>query len=193
MRDLETKKHLSYQKQLEESPSLSIDPEIATGQILQIVGKEYYRRVSEFEKEIAALTKTQVLSWRAYGLTKLSPERDSHGKPVTNREKGMLDFNLLYPRVDMSFSKAASVANDSIHANSGDSPLATMQSMALIVGELSAQEHHIINDLFNQSSAVSTVKLLDLAQQKGSVGIAVLTSQNYQDEGGKPYTAARAF
>jgi len=164
MKDFEWQKYVYYENQRKADPQFPIDPEIATGQILQLMGKYYYGYCSQFQQELENLTKNHIVTTRSEGLAKLSPERNANGSPVTTMNKGKLDFNLVYPRVDMFFHKDVSIGNNSFHSESGASPAVMLDCQKLLLLEASSQEHRIINEFFNQKSAISTVRLLDIAQ-----------------------------
>ena len=73
----------------------------------------------------------------------------------------------------------ATVGNGSLHLNSGDSiELATQNYNLIRVINDSAEEHQALNDFYQQTNAVSTVRLLQLAQSRG-LGIVPLNVDNY--------------
>ncbi len=57
----------------------------------------------------------------------------------------------------------------------------------MLIGEISAQEHAIINDYYSESAAISTIRLLHRAKTMAG-GIRRLTKQNYVSEGNLSYT-----
>ena len=191
MKNFELKKYIDYQRRIEADPNTPTDPELATGQILQLMGKTYYYHVSQSQQQLEDLTKVHTISFRAHGLTKLSPEHGLYG-PITTTNNGILDFNLYYPKVDMSFQKAVTLGNQTVHLESGANAQQGLLSLSLLTAEGSAQEHHIINEFFNQKNAASTVKLLDIAQgwtsdtekeeYRGEENIMILRADNYLNE-----------
>ena len=54
------------------------------------------------------------------------------------------------------------------------------------VADFSAEEHQVINSFYQQTNAVSTVRLLQLAQSSGA-GIVPLTIENYAAQGATMY------
>jgi len=190
MKNFELKKYLDYQRAHQADTSLPIDPELATGQLLQLMGMTYYYHVSQFQQQIEDWTKVHAVSYRAHGLTKLSPEYGMYG-PLTNMNNGILDFNLCYPKVDMSFQRAVVLGNQTAHLESGANTEAGAQSLQLLSGEASAQEHHIINEFFDQADAISTVKLLDLIREQGKTNL-VLRQDNYLEEKKKSFALYHA-
>jgi hypothetical protein len=91
----------------------------------------------------------------------------------------------------MCLEEKAMIGNKSTHLESGKN-IAIANESFLIVGEGSAQEHRVVNDFFNQKDAVSTVKLLDIAQGWNSAtgvarhpngdGIMILNSSNQTEK-----------
>lgn len=190
MIDFEIEKYKTYQQHV-------VTPSELTGQMLQILGKVYYEKVSSMGEELENLLKVRTLSWKACGLSKLSPERDQVGNPVLTASGE--DFNLVYPRVDMYYSKTALLGNQSPHLESGDSSLRAQELTELLLAEGSAQEHRVINELFGQKGAISTIKLLDIAQGwTPETGVAATPGKNIQlltplnavKEGSKNYMAS---
>ncbi len=175
MKNFELKKYFDYQRAQQADSSLPSDPEIATGQLLQLMGKTYYYHISQFQQQLEEWTKTHSISFRAYGLSKLSPQYATFG-PVTKMHDGNIDFNLCYPKVDMGFQRSVSLGNGTDHLESGANMRAGAEAMQLLIGEISSQEHCIINEFFNQADAISTVKLLDLAQKQTN-GVRTITSE----------------
>ncbi|MBX9742623.1 MAG: hypothetical protein K2W99_03680, partial [Chthoniobacterales bacterium] len=189
MINFEIEKYNYYQQKTDVSSEL-------TGQMLQVMGKVYYEKVSSAGEELENLLKARTLSWKACGLSKLSPERDHAGNLVLTASGD--DFNLVYPRVDMYYNKTALLGNQSSHLESGDASLRAQELTELLLVEGSAQEHRVINELFEQKGAISTIKLLDIAQGwTPETGIAatpgknilLLTPHNCIKEGNKNYVA----
>jgi hypothetical protein len=92
-------KYQDYEHQCDAHPENQKNPEQLTGQILHSMGQGYYAKVSDMAVELENLMKGHTVSWKAFGLSKLSPERNQDGSPVTI-QNGQ-DFNYDYPRVDM--------------------------------------------------------------------------------------------
>jgi len=194
MQEFQAEKYWSYQQTVAANQTTT-DPELANGQLLYVMGQSYYFKVSQFQQNVEDWTKTHAISWVAHGLSKLSPLRNADGTP--NILNG--DINLRYPRVDMAFQRAAWVSNGTSHPNSGDQgSLAGNSAAQLMIAETSTDEHRVINQFFQQSAAISTVKLLDIAQGWNSTngsashpgtGQVVLTAANYLAQGAVTYTA----
>lgn len=48
MQEFEAQKYWSYQQYIKAKPTATIDPEIATGELLQVMGQSYYYKLSQF-------------------------------------------------------------------------------------------------------------------------------------------------
>jgi len=199
MQQFEAQKYWNYQQYVATHPQDPINPELATGQLLQIMGQSYYYKLTQFRDFLQPLLKVHCTTTIAHGLTKLSSVRNSDGTIMLIKNAlGVPDLKLAYPNVDMSFQDVAFVNPCSIHSDSGDVDLRYLDAMQLAVGDGSANEHQIINEFFGQDAAISTVRLLDIAQgwtpetakasHPGS-GIVRLTKENYLYEGAQGYNA----
>ena len=160
MLDAQANKYWLAQQQQLQNPQAAVSIETAYGLPAYLMGMSYYCNVGAFEDTVSNLTKSVPLSFSAHGLAKLTPLRDYTGLLPNS---GQITLN--YPRVDMFFTRTAWASNSTIHPNSGDEDILQGEDWgALLIGEISAQEHRVINKFFQQSGAVSTVKLLDTAQ-----------------------------
>jgi RHS repeat-associated protein len=160
-----------------------MDNDTAIGTPLYIAGMTYYQRISDFRETIEPLQKQNEVSFFAYGFSKMSPQRTTNGLLPTN---GVV--NLLYPNVDMCFQRLAFVDNGT--ANPGNSiPLTQASSdlLHLLIGEVSAQEHTVLNDFYKIADSASTVHLLHASQQQGKQ-IITLNSTNYATAGNVSYS-----
>ncbi|MGH7989043.1 MAG: DUF6531 domain-containing protein, partial [Limisphaerales bacterium] len=157
------------------NPSLtnSISPDVYEGATMYLAGMSYYEKVGEFDQVNQNLNKINDLSFFAAGLSKIGPARDTSGN-LTN--------NVVYPvlpNVDMFFWEVASVGNGTALPNSGQNDELADQNYNLIaIADGSAEEHQVINTYYGQTNAVSTVRLLQLAQSTGA-GIVSLNINNY--------------
>jgi RHS repeat-associated protein len=163
---------------LQLNPSLtnSVSPDVYEGATMYLAGMTYYKKVADFDQVNQNLHKVNILSSFAVGLSKISPARDSYGN-LTNGVDPVL------PNVDMFFDEMAEVGNGTVQPNSGQSFATTQQNYNLLaVTDGSAEEHQVINSFYQQTNAVSTVRLLQLAQSSGA-GIVTLTANNYLTQG----------
>jgi RHS repeat-associated protein len=161
MQQEQAQKYWNHQQYLQANPTATADPELAVGQLLYVLGQSYFRQMSSFREKVENWTKTRAVSWWAYGLTKLSPMRDASGNPyIVNGE-----VDLRFPRVDMVFARTVWAGNGATRPDAGEpSSLAWMDAGQLLNVEGSAAEHRLLNQFFQQTAAVSTVRLLDIAQ-----------------------------
>jgi RHS repeat-associated protein len=160
-----------------------MDNDTAIGTPLYIAGMTYYQRISDFREILEPLQKQNEVSFFAYGFSKMSPQRTTNGLLPTN---GVV--NLLYPNVDMCFQYLASVDNATANPGNG---LQYSQSFSdllhLLIGEISAQEHTVLNDFYKIADSASTVHLLHASQQQGKQIIS-LNSTNYTTAGNVSYS-----
>ncbi|MFA6175236.1 MAG: RHS repeat-associated core domain-containing protein [Phycisphaerae bacterium] len=184
MMEVHAGKFWAYQKQQSQSTG-TVDSEITAGLPLYLMGLSYYHMIGKGSDAIEKLTKSRIVSTTAHGFAKLSPQRNANGTLPNNG-----DINLKYPRLDMSFLLTATASNTTLHPDSGDSPFLPQQNlMALMIADGSALEHRAINEYYGQDCAISTIKLLDIAQGStpGS-GFVELTKANYASLGSGNYT-----
>jgi hypothetical protein len=101
------------------------------------------------------------------------------------------DIDLTLPTVDMFTQQVGLIGNGSVHPDSGQDPVSAQADFfVLSAADASAQEHAVINQFLIQKEAISTIKLLRLAQQRatgGQPGVLLLTKNNYLFEGEKFY------
>ena len=181
-----------WERDLQTNSSLNSDPnfqEKMQSTSAYLMGMAYYNRVSTFKETDERLHKTRVLSMYAAGLSKLAPYRDSATANLSPTY-GLPNSGDIIPRqatVDMFFLNAAYAFNGSFHPDSGlPFAEATDSFWRLLIAEISAQEHEIINDYYKESAAISTIKLLHRAKSLPA-GIRRLTKANYEAEGDVEY------
>jgi RHS repeat-associated protein len=159
----------------------SLSPDVYQGALMTIAGMQYYQKTSDFDAVNQRLHKVNALSTWAMGLSKISPRLDVYG----NLAGGGVDPIL--PNVDMMFYEMASVGNGTLCPDSGQTLETAGQSYNMLsTADGSAEEHQVINSFYQQTNAVSTVRLLQLAQSRG-LGIVQLNYTNYVALGQAPY------
>jgi RHS repeat-associated protein len=169
------------QSRLNASPSQtnSISPDVYEGATMYLAGLSYYKKVGDFTQINQHLQKFTLLSSFAVGLSKIIPARDSFGS-LTNGTDPVL------PCVDMFFYGAMLAGNGTLHPDSGQNyTMAGLNYNLMQVTDGSAEEHQVINDFYKQTNAVSTIRLLQLAQN--GAGIVPLTIYNYASQGTTNY------
>ncbi len=163
----------------------SISADVYQGTPAYLEGMSYYEKVSRFTEQNERWHKVKSLSRFAAGLARFNASRNGSGQLPSG------NIDLILPVVDMFYQQIALVGNGSLHPDSGLNSAAVRDDFAMIgIANDSAQEHAIINQFLFQKDAVSTVKLLRLAQQRGTngqPGIILLTAHNYLIEGEKIY------
>ena len=167
--------------QLNPALTNSVSPDVYEGAVMYLAGMSYYKNISDFNQVNADLHKVNLLSTWAAGLSKISAAKDSYGY-LTN---GLVIPVL--PNVDMFFYEAAFTGNGTVQPDSGvPFQLAQQNFNLLSIVNNSAEEHQIINNFYQQTNAVSTVRLLQLSQSKGA-GIVALNFNNYAAQGTNVY------
>jgi YD repeat-containing protein len=162
------------------SQTNSVSPDVYEGATMYLAGMTYYEKVGEFDQLNQNLHKINTLSAWAVGLSKISPARDSSGS-LTNGTDPVL------PNVDMFFYEMASVGNGTVRPDSGQTfQMADDNYNLIAIADTSAEEHQTINRFYQQTNAVSTVRLLQMAQGSGA-GIVPLNINNYIAQGQTSY------
>jgi RHS repeat-associated protein len=186
MLQIHAQEYWNMEQQLLANPSLtnSISPDIYQGTAAYLMGMDYYQRVGRFRLFNQHIQKNKVLSEYSFGLAKLAAKRV--GGVLTN---GNID--LVQPQVDMLDQEVAYTGNHSLHPDSGQDLYAQDGNYNILDNANgSAQEHQVINAYFQQGDAVSTVRLLQLAQSRATSafnGMLILTKTNYLNYGTSNY------
>lgn len=181
-----------FERALQATPSLKDNPDFQEkmqSTSAYLMGMAYYERVSRFKETDERLHKARVLSMYAAGLSKLAAYRDSTTAAPIYPSGSTYPYLpvMQMAAVDMFFLNAAYASNAAVHTDSGlPFTESTRDFWHLLIGEISAQEHAIINDYYSESAAISTIRLLHRAKTMPG-GIIRLTKQNYGDEGEKEY------
>jgi len=120
--------------------------------IAYMMGMSYYERVTRFREQLEKLTKTSVVSNFAHGFAKIGAQRNRDGKLINNGE-----INLVAPQVDMFFRTTAVAGNGRLRPDQNlPSTVPMTDFLALALTDVAAQEHAIINEMFEQKEAAST-------------------------------------
>lgn len=163
----------------------SISADLYQGTPAYLKGMAYYEKVDRFTQVNERLHKVRNVSSFAAGIAKLRAARNGSGQLPNG------DIDLTLPTVDMFTQQVGLIGNGSLHPDSGQDPESTQDDFfVLSAADGSAQEHAVINQFLIQNEAISTVKLLRLAQQRatgGQPGVLTLTRNNYLFEGEKVY------
>jgi len=165
----------NMQQQVKANPSLTntLSPDITQGTLPGLMGMAYYERVSRFGEQLEQLHKVRITSILAAGLSKLSANRDASGNLIR-------PLALVHPHVDMVYQETDFFGNWSLRPDEGGDEWDAENSFnRMMMTEISAQEHKVIEDFYNQNGGVSTVKLLRQAQQPGQPGMVELNWNNY--------------
>ncbi|HEV2327430.1 MAG TPA: DUF6531 domain-containing protein [Verrucomicrobiae bacterium] len=162
------------------SQTNSLSPDVYEGELMYLAGMSYYQKCDQFDKFNQQVQGFDEVSRFAAGLSKIIPARNSQGV-LTNGVDPVL------PCVDMFFYEDTDVGNDTTQPSSGqDLQMAENNFIDLAVVDYSAEEHQVINTFYQQTNAVSTVRLLQLAQSSGA-GIVPISIFNYATVGTNVY------
>ncbi|HEV2319936.1 MAG TPA: DUF6531 domain-containing protein [Verrucomicrobiae bacterium] len=156
----------------------SISPDVYEGELMYLAGMSYYEKCDEFNSFNQQIQSIDQLSEFSAGLSKIIPARDGLG--ITNTDP-------VLPCVDMFSFSTAIAGNGTTQPASGQDYTMNIENYSwLQIADGSAEEHHVIDAFYNQTNAVSTVRLLQLAQSSGA-GIVQLNSINYLSEGSSSF------
>ncbi|HUB68501.1 MAG TPA: RHS repeat-associated core domain-containing protein [Candidatus Methylacidiphilales bacterium] len=190
MEDFQAEKYWNYQQAAAQTaatnPNAPANPELGEGQLLNLMGQCYFYKVSQLMRNAESWTKANIMTTLSHGLSKLSPLRNSSNQLVLSTSN---DLILCYPRVDMVIENGAFVSNSTYNLNSGDTGNTALYNLwTLLIGGSSVDEHLTLNEFFQQDAAVSTMKLLDLAQGWTPGGSPVPINGNGTYSGGGKIT-----
>jgi YD repeat-containing protein len=158
-------------------------PDDFQGNVLYLMGMSYFNKLDNFRDFSAPLFKANIIGFRASGLAGLVAKRNPDGTLPGGQ------VILVQPKVDMFYQEMAAVGGSTYHLQDNDASYNQADSwFQLDIAAGSAQEHAILNHFFGQSDAVSTVKLLRLAQQYNANGIIELNRYNYIAKGTNVYS-----
>ncbi len=157
---------------LNPSSASSQDEDVYLGGVAQMVGLNYFHRLSESREELARLHKAISNHWLGAGLGMLVAKRTANGTLPNG------SISLVQPYVDMPFHQLGAIGNDTARLDSGapSELLNENNFLVLTFAELSAQEHFSLNQFFGDSDSISTIKLLHIA---GAAAIKEATASNY--------------
>lgn len=156
---------------IKQTPSLtnSLTADEHQGPLTYLMGMAYYEKVNRFMPMNAQLHGRSPISTIAIGCAKLIAEKNSGTS--TGLRVGIMNY--YQPAVDMFFNTRYTVEAPTARADSGEQLNAANDSFNILaITDASAKEHDVINSFFNQADAISTVKLLQLANQKHATNSA---------------------
>jgi len=163
----------------------STDDADAQGRLCSILGLSYFKAILDDDREMKKLFKLAPDISFGIGLAKLSPEYKAGSKNKSKSGDFIGKPDLIYPQVDMMFTDYESFKNDCLHTKKPiRSSFATHPVNILGIVNGSSWEHQILNDVFHDKYAISTVKLLQLAHMRADrakSGFLLLTQSNLKD------------
>lgn len=159
------------------------------GTLAYLMGMGYYEKVGRALDAHQRLHKARVVSFAGDGLAKLDALRLPDGMPAVSDGQ----VHLIAPSVDMYFNVLAFAGAGLTRMDTGGDPFNAWDDFAIMaIGDVSAQEHEIIGDFFQDAHAISTTRLLQLAQQAHMTnaslpGVIELNRTNLIDRGNAVY------
>jgi len=163
-----------------------VDTESHLGTTTYLMGQSYHLRTSQWDDAILRLHKRQHVSRHVMGLAKLFSQHETTGPFVGELPGGQIHY--IMPGVDMIYGESAFLRNSLVRRDTGDSPAITDANyLAMYIAGGSAEEHHAIKAFFENSEAVSTIKLIQLANQSGRPMVE-LNQTDYISKGNSSYT-----
>ena len=167
------------QEQLKGNAALtnSLSPDTYEGALMCLAGMSYFEKCDEFVTVNEQLQKFCQISKFSAGLSEMLPGRDSNGN-LTN------GVDPIKPAVDMFTYETMGAGNGTLDPESGQT--AEWNYYVLGIADSSAEEHQVINRFYQETNAVSTVRLLQLAQANGA-GIVELDEYNCYASGQNTY------
>ncbi len=177
----------AMQRLLTTNPSAtnSLSPDLYQGGYAVMAGLSYYERLSRLREVLTRLHKASGFSYFDGSLVVLAAKHVSGALPNSG------DIILTKPMIDVRLHRMVIAGNWTVHPDSGldlNSGSEDWLAMHLVGG--SSEEHRAMNAFFGQTEAVSTVKLLQLAQKRSTVsvpGILSMDATNYRTFGNTSY------
>lgn len=151
----------------------------AQGRLAYLVGMSYFEKMSIGEKILKELHKIDNAQTYKVGLSKLSPNLEKTS-PNLNANGELRGYPVLqFPQVDMYFAYNH-YYNGSIRPDMQEDIFSARNNYRILsITDGSANEHQVINDLYQDKYAISTVKLLQLSHKRhvaaGNTGTGFLT------------------
>jgi len=138
------------------------------GPLAYLMGMSYYEKLDHFRPTLERLHGRSPIAMIGLGASKLLVATDP------SRADGLRNGPLVYaqPSVDMVYNMRYSIEAPKTRADAGENLNGATEAFSLLgVVDGSAKEHDVINTFFKEADAVSTVRLLQLSEQRipGSV------------------------
>ena len=158
----------------------TLSSDVYEGEVMYLTGMSYYEKCDEFVGFNQQLQKFNQLSRLGVGLSKIIPGRNSSGSLTNGTDP-------IVPTVDMAFYQTEIIGNGTTHPDSSQSFAQANENYSILeIINDSAEEHQVLNRFYQQTNAVSTVRLLQLAQSSGA-GIVEVDARNYAAQGTTNY------
>jgi RHS repeat-associated protein len=168
------------ENEIQQTPSItnSLTVNQYQGPLIYLMGMSYYQKVDHFIPIDAQINGRSPVTDIGIGLAKLICEKSSGALP-----SGAIIYN--QPCVDMAYNQRIMAEAPTAQPATGtEIDLANDNFDVLTIVDASAKEHVTINEFFQQSDAISTVRLLQLTAQRHAAhptsypGICVVNQNN---------------
>ena len=175
----------NMENQIQQTPAItnSLTVDQYQGPLIYLMGMSYYQKVDHFIPVNAQIHGLSPVSDTAIGLAKLICKMNNPNTATASFPSGPMIYN--QPAVDMAYYNMIMGETLTVRPDSGAEPNHANDAFSLLtIVDASAKEHVTINKFFNQSDAISTVKLLQLTAQRYKANnnysnIVVLNYNNY--------------
>ncbi len=135
------------------------------GVMAYLTGMNYFKKLSDSEKFLRGMHKVYNIPFFSAGLSKLSPDMSSRSTNISSQGDFIGEPVLKYPQVDMNIFASMGVFNNSVRPDIDENSETIMNPFyEMIIVDGSANEHQVLNDIYKDRHAISTVKLLQLTQ-----------------------------
>lgn len=159
--------------------------------LFSFIGTAYFEKCSRQETILACLHKVAPTQILRCGLVKLVPD-------MTTTQKDHLPSSQ-FPQVDMQGIYQKTSTHQHLCSRYQESNMARRQFLALVLVNDSANEHQILREVYEDPYAISTVKLLQIADQahlkKSGLGSGFLTftQKSFSDSDTQPEMARHLY
>lgn len=172
------------QRGLDADPSWKPPRDLYQGTPAYLMGMTSFESMGRFDALNQGLHKFRMLSSRMLGFYQLRAYAPGGAFPPG-------EYQMVEPGIDFAYSWAALAQSGAAHMESGDVLSEAIRDYSdLFVADGSAHEHSSIDRFFRDDSAISTVKLLQIAAQNTNAPVE-LTRENYASAGTNFYAGLR--
>ncbi len=127
---------------------------------LAYMGAKYFENCNRADRQLSQLHKVLPYFVFGCGLSEITPD--------VSKKSGEGGLDLRYPSVDMQTDGVTRRLNSACTPTIWHEEITTAENQrdALVIVDISSNEHQILRDFFNDKNAISTVKILQLQHQE---------------------------